>query len=62
VQVQGYLISRPVPLEDAARFVAGTRQRLSGVWQSRSAGWTQTRTDSTGEHASPVTFLRPRSR
>lgn len=52
VQVQGYLVSRPLPLEEAGRFVASTRARLAGVWPDRNAP----------RASAPLTILRPRGR
>ena len=59
LQVQGYLIARPAPLEDIARFVATTPARLASVWR-RPASDEASRIVAADD--ATVTFLRPRPR
>jgi EAL domain-containing protein (putative c-di-GMP-specific phosphodiesterase class I) len=58
IQVQGFLIARPAPLDEIAVFIPETPARLAAVWPAAAA---RAREDKTGE-ASSVTFLRPRPR
>ena len=58
VLVQGYLIARPVPVEEIAQVIRETPARLAALW--RPAGFP--RHEATPPRAaSPVTFLRPRT-
>ena len=58
IQVQGFLIARPAPLDALADYIADTPARLAAVWPAMAA---RAREDRPGE-GSPVTFLRPRPR
>ena len=58
VQVQGYLIARPAPLEEVMRFIPEAAARIAAVWPHAP----QRRRDATPERdPAPVTFLRPRT-
>ena len=59
IQVQGYLISKPVPLAQIAQFIPNTRARLAEVWP-QAASWR--RDGAVTRDASPVSLLRPRAR
>jgi diguanylate cyclase (GGDEF)-like protein len=58
IQVQGFLIARPAPLDEIAAFIPETPARLAAVWPMAAV---RARDDKTGETSS-VTFLRPRPR
>jgi EAL domain-containing protein (putative c-di-GMP-specific phosphodiesterase class I) len=59
LQVQGYLIASPAPLDEIARFILETPARLAAVWPNDEAQWDD---DSARGEAAPVTFLRHRTR
>jgi diguanylate cyclase (GGDEF)-like protein len=59
VQVQGYLIARPAPIEDVARFIPETAARVTAAW--RKPPPVPDEPALAGE-PSTVTFLRPRTR
>jgi diguanylate cyclase (GGDEF)-like protein len=54
IQVQGFLIAAPAPLEDIIQFVSDTPERLTAAWPSEAE-------DDLG-HTNSVTFLRHRNR
>ena len=54
IQVQGFLIAAPAPLEDIIQFVSDTPDRLTAAWPSEA--------DEDLEHTNSVTFLRHRNR
>jgi diguanylate cyclase (GGDEF)-like protein len=58
IQVQGFLIARPAPLDDIAGYVVDTPTRLSAVWPG---GVARLRDEKHGDSSS-VAFLRPRPR
>jgi diguanylate cyclase (GGDEF)-like protein len=58
IQVQGFLIARPAPLDEIAGFVADTPARMAAAWPAAAA---RTRDEKPGENSS-VAFLRPRPR
>jgi diguanylate cyclase (GGDEF)-like protein len=59
VQVQGYLIAHPAPIEDVAWFVADTRLRVSSVWSDPAPGRSAAQTE---QESASVAFLQPRRR
>lgn len=59
LQVQGYLIARPAPLEDVARFITTTPARMTSVWRGAAS---EAVAKSPAVEDANVTFLRPRPR
>ncbi len=58
VQLQGYLIARPAPLEHIARFIAEAPPRLESIWRSLTLRQSE---PTVRNDASLVAFRRPRS-
>jgi diguanylate cyclase (GGDEF)-like protein len=59
VHVQGYLIARPAPMDEVARFVSETPARMASVWRRAQA----MRDDGSGSIEQPsVALFRPRGR
>ena len=58
IHVQGFLIARPAPLEEIARFIPATATHMASVWSASSPGHRQDRHD----ESSYVRLLRSRAR
>jgi diguanylate cyclase (GGDEF)-like protein len=56
VHLQGYLIARPAPLEEIARFVTDTASRLESIWLAAMLGRDETK----GARATSVAAVRRR--
>ena len=59
VEVQGYLIARPAPVEDIERFIANMPDEVASIWPTITSG---SRATTTARRPAAVTLLRPRTR